>query len=76
MVDCQRIFIPGSPNERRNHKFPAFHRKNTTVFHRLPGGGTYGLLSWYPNAKPAKPSQGEIEEEESEAAAEEKSAAA
>jgi hypothetical protein len=26
-------------------------RKNSSVFHRLPNG-TYGLLSWYPNAKP------------------------
>ena len=25
-------------------------RKNSSVFHRLPNG-TYGLLSWYPNAK-------------------------
>ena len=28
-------------------------RKNTAQFHRLPSG-EYGLLSWYPNAKPAK----------------------
>jgi hypothetical protein len=28
-------------------------RKNSSVFHRLPNG-TYGLLSWYPNAKPQR----------------------
>src|SRR5690348_15071546 len=28
-------------------------RKNSSIFHRLPNG-TYGLLSWYPNAKPQK----------------------
>jgi hypothetical protein len=28
-------------------------RKNSSIFHRLPHGA-YGLLSWYPNAKPAK----------------------
>jgi hypothetical protein len=28
-------------------------RKNSGVFHRLPNG-EYGLLAWYPNAKPAK----------------------
>lgn len=28
-------------------------RKNSSVFHRLPNG-TYGLLSWYPNAKPLR----------------------
>jgi hypothetical protein len=27
--------------------------KNTTTFHKLPNG-RFGLLSWYPNAKPAK----------------------
>ncbi len=27
--------------------------KNTTTFHRLPNG-TYGLLDWYPNARPAQ----------------------
>lgn len=30
-------------------------RKNSKTFHKLPNG-QYGLLSWYPNAKPAKPS--------------------
>lgn len=30
-------------------------RKNSKTFHRLPNG-QYGLLSWYPNAKAAKPS--------------------
>jgi hypothetical protein len=29
-------------------------RKNSSIFHRLPNG-TYGLLSWYPNARPARP---------------------
>jgi len=28
-------------------------RKNSSIFHRLPNG-TYGLLSWYPNAKPQR----------------------
>jgi hypothetical protein len=28
-------------------------RKNSSLFHRLPSG-EYGLLSWYPNAKPPK----------------------
>ncbi|HEX8168893.1 MAG TPA: hypothetical protein VF601_24280 [Beijerinckiaceae bacterium] len=28
-------------------------RKNSGIFHRLPNG-TYGLLSWYPNARPPK----------------------
>lgn len=28
-------------------------RKNSSTFHRLPNG-TYGLLTWYPNAKPQK----------------------
>jgi hypothetical protein len=32
----------------------ALMRKANNVFHRLPGGNTYGLLEWYPNAKPAK----------------------
>lgn len=30
-------------------------RKNSSVFHRLPNG-TYGLLNWYPNAKPLRDS--------------------
>lgn len=29
----------------------ALLRKATTVFHKLPGTRSYGLLSWYPNAK-------------------------
>lgn len=33
-------------------------RKNSSVFHRLPNG-TYGLLNWYPNAKPQKSDDGE-----------------
>lgn len=28
-------------------------RKNSSIFHRLPNG-TYGLLSWYPNARPQR----------------------
>jgi hypothetical protein len=65
-------------------------RKNNRVFHRLPSG-TYGLLSWYPNAKPPKDNGGspssssmgtsmpedlEDEEVESEAAATSDDAAA
>lgn len=33
-------------------------RKNSRTFHKLPNG-QYGLLSWYPNAKPAKSTDGE-----------------
>lgn len=51
----------------------ALLRKNTTTFHRLPNG-SYGLLSWYPDAKAAKPD--EVDEEEAEAAASSKQAAA
>jgi hypothetical protein len=41
-------------------------RKNSKTFHRLPNG-QYGLLAWYPNAKPAKPSlNGNDEDEESD----------
>ncbi len=32
----------------------ALLRKATSVFHKLPGTGTYGLLAWYPNAKPGR----------------------
>ncbi|MGX9572540.1 hypothetical protein [Mesorhizobium sp. f-mel] len=32
--------------------------KNSVTFHKLPNG-TYGLLEWYPNAKPAKPDETE-----------------
>jgi hypothetical protein len=28
-------------------------RKNSSIFHKLPNG-EYGLLTWYPNAKPAR----------------------
>jgi hypothetical protein len=36
----------------------ALLRKATTVFHKLPGTRTYGLLAWYPNAKAGKSSNG------------------
>lgn len=46
--------------------------KNTTTFHKLPNS-RFGLLSWYPNAKPAKAAGGgaaedlgDFEEESSE----------
>ncbi len=39
----------------------ALLRKATTVFHKLPGTRTYGLLSWYPNAKTAKSSDDDDE---------------
>jgi hypothetical protein len=32
----------------------ALLRKATTVFHKLPGTGTYGLSAWYPDAKTTK----------------------
>ncbi|MGY3532599.1 hypothetical protein [Bradyrhizobium sp. USDA 4452] len=46
--------------------------KNTVTFHKLPNG-RFGLLSWYPNAKPAKASttNGNSEEVETETATEE-----
>ena len=31
----------------------ALLRKSNKVFHKLPGTGTYGLLAWYPDAKPS-----------------------
>lgn len=33
-------------------------RKSSSIFHRLPNG-TYGLLSWYPNARPARDDDGD-----------------
>lgn len=30
--------------------------KNTSIFHKLPNG-KFGLLEWYPSAKPAKPKE-------------------
>jgi hypothetical protein len=54
--------------------------KNTVTFHKLPNG-RFGLLSWYPNAKPARPVQfagggaiPDTPEEEIETAAEEPAA--
>jgi hypothetical protein len=41
----------------------ALLRKANTVFHRLPDSGAYGLLAWYPDAKPSK------DDDEGEAAA-------
>jgi hypothetical protein len=38
-------------------------RKNSRMFHKLPNG-QYGLLSWYPNAKPAKPTANDQDEED------------
>jgi hypothetical protein len=47
-------------------------RKNSGIFHRLPGdGGEYGLLAWYPNAKKPK----ETTEAEEEASTEEDTSA-
>lgn len=31
-------------------------RKSSSIFHRLPNG-TYGLLTWYPNARAARPDE-------------------
>jgi hypothetical protein len=42
--------------------------KNTVTFHKLPNG-RFGMLSWYPNAKPTKAAaagNGAVEEEEEE----------
>ena len=36
----------------------ALLRKNTATFHKLPNG-TYGLLSWYPDARRPRPPLGE-----------------
>jgi len=52
-------------------------RKNSRMFHKLPNG-QYGLLSWYPNAKAAKPTasdQDDDEEDDMKAAADAKPAA-
>jgi hypothetical protein len=52
-------------------------RKNSRTFHKLPNG-QYGLLAWYPNAKPAKATandQDEDEEADVKAAADTKPAA-
>ena len=49
-------------------------RKNSKTFHRLPNG-QYGLLAWYPNAKPAKPSANGGDDDDTKAAADTKSAA-
>lgn len=57
--------------------------KNTTTFHKLPGG-QFGLLSWYPNAKKPKApgagngngGQADDEQQESEEATAEGSTAA
>lgn len=37
-------------------------RKNSRTFHKLPNG-QYGLLSWYPNAKPQRPTENGDDEE-------------
>ncbi|WP_298189315.1 hypothetical protein [Novosphingobium sp.] len=47
-------------------------RKNSKTFHKLPNG-QYGLLSWYPNAKPAK--NGDDSDNETKSAASSKPAA-
>ncbi len=39
-------------------------RKSSSIFHRLPNGD-FGLLAWYPNAKPPKPDEpqaGDVQE--------------
>jgi hypothetical protein len=36
----------------------ALMRKATNVFHKLPGTNAYGLVTWYPNAKPLKAGDG------------------
>ena len=46
--------------------------KNTVTFHKLPNS-RFGMLSWYPNAKPAKApaaGAGQVEEETTEEATE------
>lgn len=51
-------------------------RKNSRMFHKLPNG-QYGLLSWYPNAKAAKPSANDQDDDDDDtkAAADTKPAA-
>jgi hypothetical protein len=49
-------------------------RKNSKTFHRLPNG-QYGLLAWYPNAKPIKSSSDEDDASETKSAANSKPAA-
>jgi hypothetical protein len=41
----------------------ALLRKNTVTFHKLPNG-TYGLATWYPDAKAGRPSDDDDENEE------------
>jgi hypothetical protein len=56
----------------------ALLRKNTVTFHKLPNG-SYGLLTWYPDAKAGRPSDDDDEEEAApnkEATTNRKSAAA
>lgn len=53
--------------------------KNTVTFHKLPNG-RFGMLNWYPNARPAKAAQNggaipDTPEEEMETATEESAAA-
>lgn len=38
-------------------------RKNSRTFHKLPNG-QYGLLAWYPNAKPAKVTANDQDEDD------------
>lgn len=42
--------------------------KNSITFHKLPNGN-YGLLEWYPNAKPARPDRDEEDEAEDRSSA-------
>jgi hypothetical protein len=49
-------------------------RKNNMVFHRLPNGA-YGLLAWYPDAKPVK-EEDDKESDEKEAVAAKKTTTA
>jgi hypothetical protein len=53
----------------------ALLRKNNVTFHRLPNG-TYGLLSWYPDARAGKPSDDDDDDATSNKEATTKSAAA
>jgi hypothetical protein len=52
----------------------ALLRKNTVTFHKLPNG-SYGLLSWYPDAKASKSPDGDDDGDDGESASERQTAA-
>lgn len=51
----------GDANSKRNLRISL--TKNSAIFHRLPGN-RYGMLTWYPNVKPARAVNGDTDEED------------